>query len=222
MISHGDAMLYQFRQSKVGTLFIISVLALSVVTHVFAEQTGTDAPNSPMPTTFNRLFLPNVQSGADAPLLETATVESVELFTIGAGPVQINAVVRGSLPDPCLQIDEIQQQYTANQILLNISTRQGAPDLVCAAVLTEFAETVSLNVEGLAAGNYTVVVDAFKPASPWLLTMSPLARFICHSPRVDWSAVGPGVIGEDLASMVMRHRRCSSGCRKPQTLENLD
>lgn len=151
-------MSHQVRQSKVGTLFIVSVLVLSAVANVYARQTGTDAANEPMPATVNRLFLTSVQRGAEASLLETAMVESVQLFMISPGPVQINAVVRGSLPDPCVQIDAIQQQYAANQILLNISARRSVPDLVCAAVLTEFAEIVSLHLEGPAAGNYTVVV----------------------------------------------------------------
>ncbi|MCE7987431.1 MAG: hypothetical protein DYG89_40200 [Caldilinea sp. CFX5] len=97
---------------------------------------------------------------ADDRLGDMATVASVVVSTTAVFPVQINALVRGSLPSACVEIAKIQQRQAGDQIWLTIATRSRLDRRLCAAVLTPFAETVALDLTGLAAGQYTVVVQA--------------------------------------------------------------
>lgn len=155
-------------QHRTGTLLISGTLVLfSAFTTIFAQQEGADAPNSPMPTMTNRLFMPLVQSDSeiarkeeDDRLGDVAMVESVAVSTTATFPVQINALVRGSLPTACVEITKIQQRQAGDQIWLTIATRSRLDRRFCAAVLTPFEETVALDLAGLAAGDYQVVVQA--------------------------------------------------------------
>lgn len=154
-------------QHRTGTLLISGALVLfSAFTTIFAQQEGADAPNSPMPTMTNRLFMPLVQSDAeialkeaDDRLVDVAIVESVAVSTTAAFPLQINALVRGSLPSACVEIAKIQQRQAGNQIWLTVATRSRLDRRFCAAVLTPFEETVTLDLFGLVAGDYTVVAN---------------------------------------------------------------
>ena len=157
-------MSYKSPLASIGALLISSALVGLTFTIVLAQPTGTQATDKPLPTTMNHLFIPLMQSSAEGqaqqeetPSAELAMVGDVELVTIRTVPMQINAVVRGNLPDSCTQIDKIQQQNHANQILLKVATRPRWRSLLCANVLTPFEETISLNLLGLAAGHYTVV-----------------------------------------------------------------
>jgi hypothetical protein len=161
------AVAYNTWLHRTGTLLIISALVCATYTNVFAGQAETDGSGQPLSTTANVVFMPLVQNDPaiklkeeDSPFVDRAMVESVAVFKLGVAPIQINAVVSGNLPSACLEIYKVQQQYVANQIRLNLFTRLRLDRQFCVAVLTPFAESVTLDLGGLAAGDYQVVVQA--------------------------------------------------------------
>jgi inhibitor of cysteine peptidase len=86
---------------------------------------------------------------------ESASVESIELLQLESFPVQVNAVLRGNLPDGCTEIEHVEQNLRGNVFELKVITRR-PKDAMCTMALAPFEERVALEVNGLAAGEYTV------------------------------------------------------------------
>ncbi|MEN6408918.1 MAG: hypothetical protein ABFD44_04300 [Anaerolineaceae bacterium] len=86
---------------------------------------------------------------------ESALVENIEFLTLESFPVQITAVVSGSLPDGCTTIDRTEAIRADNTFTIHLYTTRPA-DAVCTEALVPFKESVSLDVYGLPAGEYTV------------------------------------------------------------------
>jgi hypothetical protein len=81
-------------------------------------------------------------------------VDSIDLLMLESFPVQVNAVIRGNLPDPCVEIVQVNPQREGNAFTLAFITRRTGE--ICPEVLQPFEETVPLDVYGLPAGTYTV------------------------------------------------------------------
>ena len=94
-------------------------------------------------------------TAAPTVLADQAIVESIDIRILESFPVQVNAVVRGQLPDACSLIDKAQPTREGNtfRIALSIARR---PDARCAPALTPFEHTLALEVAGLTAGTYLV------------------------------------------------------------------
>lgn len=91
----------------------------------------------------------------------TATVETIQVMTLESFPVQIHVVAQGYLPDSCTEIDKIKTEREGNNFNINISTKR-PKDAMCTQVIVPFNETITLDVQGLKAGNYTVNVNGVK------------------------------------------------------------
>lgn len=91
-------------------------------------------------------------------LRRLAQVEELELMILKSFPVQVRATVTGTLPDACTEIDEVSQEREGSELRVTITTRRPA-DALCAQVIGHFQETVALEVHGLPAGTYEVVVN---------------------------------------------------------------
>jgi len=85
-----------------------------------------------------------------------AVIETIEIAILESFPVQIRAVLRGTVPDACTEIDSIAEQREGNTFTLVVRTRRPA-EALCAQVLTPYETTTGLDVLGLPAGIYTVV-----------------------------------------------------------------
>ncbi|HEX6385269.1 MAG TPA: hypothetical protein VF177_11410 [Anaerolineae bacterium] len=79
---------------------------------------------------------------------------------------EIQVTVSGNLGDPCTEIDDIIQGREGNVFLITITTRRPA-DVVCAQVLEPFEEVVTLDVDGLEPGTYTVNVNGVQAIFTW-------------------------------------------------------
>ena len=86
----------------------------------------------------------------------SAVVETIEIAILESFPVQIRAVLRGTVPDACTEIDSIAKQREGSTFTLVVRTRRPA-EAVCAQVLSPYETTTGLDVLGLQAGTYTVV-----------------------------------------------------------------
>ena len=85
-----------------------------------------------------------------------ATVKSIEILLLESFPLQVNAVIRGDLPDAgCTKIASVDKVREGNTFRLTLVTTTD-PLALCAQALTPFEEVVALEVNGLPAGTYTV------------------------------------------------------------------
>ncbi|MGB1253847.1 MAG: DUF6438 domain-containing protein, partial [Candidatus Promineifilaceae bacterium] len=86
---------------------------------------------------------------------QQAYVDVLEVMIMESFPVQASVLVQGNLANPCVELVGISAERTNNTFTLNIETKSD-PTAVCTQVLVPFEENVALDVEGLAAGTYTV------------------------------------------------------------------
>ena len=83
-------------------------------------------------------------------------VEELTLNIMESFPVQVSATVRGNLADGCVVLDEIKSTRDEETFTLTIEAHSEGD--ACTQALVPFEETVALDVEGLPAGTYTVVL----------------------------------------------------------------
>jgi inhibitor of cysteine peptidase len=82
-------------------------------------------------------------------------VESLDVLILESFPVQVHAVVRGSLADGCTTLDPATTTRQGNLFRIQLTTQRPA-DVMCTEALVPFEEVVALDVGGLPAGEYTV------------------------------------------------------------------
>ncbi|MCB0208953.1 MAG: hypothetical protein KDJ52_06475 [Anaerolineae bacterium] len=108
------------------------------------------APDTPEPST------PMGQS--EDVIYNEAQVQTAQVTLLESFPVQVNLIVSGQFSDGCTTIDEITQRRQDNTFFVNIITARPA-EAMCTEAIVPFEETVALDVRGLKAGDYTVVVN---------------------------------------------------------------
>lgn len=93
-------------------------------------------------------------------LYSEAQVDSVEVELIAILPGGANAIVRGTVPEACVEVDEIRQEYveTSQTFVLTLTTRRPV-QTPCIQEETRFEATVPLAIERLPDGIYTVVAN---------------------------------------------------------------
>ena len=126
------------------TLLILAVIATSLLAACAPgrSQDETSRPNVP-----------------EIPAASQANVESVDVRVMDADMRVIQVTASGYLPDAgCTSIAAIQQERDGDVFRVSITT-QTDPDAMCAQVLTPFEEVISLEAEGLAPGQYRVIVN---------------------------------------------------------------
>jgi inhibitor of cysteine peptidase len=132
---------------KLKTTILTLVLLLFIVTGCGGrEPEPTETP--PPPT--------------NAPVSEaitgTATVESIQILLLESFPVQVNARMRGILPDGCTTIDQITTNQSGNDFTIIVTTFRPA-GAICTEAVVPFDEVVALDVLGLDAGTYNVTAN---------------------------------------------------------------
>jgi inhibitor of cysteine peptidase len=90
---------------------------------------------------------------------EDAIIDSLEVLLMESFPVQARVRVLGNLPDGCTELHEITVEREGQKFILTLTTRRPAGDIACTEALVPFEESVSLDIEGLEAGTYTVIAQ---------------------------------------------------------------
>ncbi|MBN1178403.1 MAG: hypothetical protein JXD18_04275 [Anaerolineae bacterium] len=99
-----------------------------------------------------------------------APVDSIQLLIMESFPVQVNAIVSGNLPDGCTEIDSWDQVLEGQEIRVTLTTRRPR-NVMCTEALVPYEQTVSLDVLGLPAGEYTVRVNGVAADQPLEFTV---------------------------------------------------
>src|SRR5688500_9574799 len=94
-----------------------------------------------------------------APIASVALVQSIEVQILESEPLQVNAIVRGQLPDAgCTTIASVDQVRDGNTFKITLITTTD-PLALCAQALTPFEEVVPLDSRDLPPGEYVVNVN---------------------------------------------------------------
>lgn len=93
--------------------------------------------------------------GGDAETGEFA-VDSVEILQLESFPVQIVVQAKGTFPDGCTEIDEVDVQQEGNEYVITITTTRPT-DTACTEAIVEHSEGV--NIGSPEPGDYTATVN---------------------------------------------------------------
>lgn len=113
-----------------------------------AVQPTAYAPETAVPT----------EPSNDGVVEGVAAVESIDILILESFPVQVQAVARGNLPDGCTTLNEVTVERTGNTFQVTITTVRPV-GMVCTEALVPFEKVIPLDVYGLPAGTYTVIVN---------------------------------------------------------------
>jgi inhibitor of cysteine peptidase len=139
------------------SLLLLGILILSAcATRQASPAPATQQPDQPVSSS-TPTAEPTVEAPAPGKVItgENAIVEDLQIMILESFPVQVNAAIRGSLPDGCTSIKEINPTRDGKAFNIQILTERSA-EAVCTEALVPFEKTVSLEVYGLPAGTYTV------------------------------------------------------------------
>lgn len=87
-----------------------------------------------------------------------ASVNNIDILFIGSFPVQVRIIARGEFADSCTEISDVTASRSGDTFNVKIVT-QRPKDLICAAVIVSFEESIDLDVENITVGTYTVEVN---------------------------------------------------------------
>jgi len=130
------------------------VMAVASETEFSQSQSGT-APTS---------------TQASRPAGARARVDGLGVRIEESLPVRVSVILRGSVPDGCTRISEVDLQRDGNAFAIDLRTERDA-DAVCTQALQRFEETVLLDAEGLDPGSYVVRAGPLKAS--FELTLEP-------------------------------------------------
>jgi hypothetical protein len=91
-------------------------------------------------------------------IIGEAQVQAIDILIMESFPVQVSVHVTGYLSDGCTTLGAIETTQADDTFLVTITTHRPA-DAVCTQQLVDFEENISLDVQGLPAGTYTVDVN---------------------------------------------------------------
>jgi hypothetical protein len=142
-----------------GLIFLLVAcgdLASEIVGATATPERPTDTPpTATLPPTTEPTATQSVSTEVQQGI---AAVDSVDVQMMESFPVQVNARAQGNLPDGCTLIEQSRVEQQENTFVVTISTIRPA-DMLCTQAVVPFEEIVSLDVEGLPAGTYTVDVN---------------------------------------------------------------
>ena len=138
---------------------IISLIAFSGCTEdsndVDTADTDVDIEDqTPMPPEIK----PNLPDN-DNLIYGTAVVENIDILILESFPVQVNVIAKGYLPDGCTEIGDIAKVRDGNTFTVTVGTIRPA-DAMCTEAIVPYEEVIPLDVYGLKAGTYDVIVNS--------------------------------------------------------------
>lgn len=91
-------------------------------------------------------------------VIQEMEIQSLDLLMLESFPVQVQAHVTGFLPNGCASVGEIEQRREGDTFFVTVPVQFPA-DAICTMILKEEDVTIPLEVAGLKAGEYHVVVN---------------------------------------------------------------
>ncbi|MBM3137271.1 MAG: hypothetical protein FJZ98_03670 [Chloroflexi bacterium] len=91
---------------------------------------------------------------------ERVIIESVDIMFLESFPLQVRILITGSLPDGCTTVYRAESAREEDRFTVRIFTLRER-DAMCTQALVPFEISVALDVYGLPAGTYRVMVYDF-------------------------------------------------------------
>lgn len=102
---------------------------------------------------------PEEEEPADGEMLiKDAVITGVQILMMESWPLQARVQIDGELGDGCTELEPITTEREGDTFYITVRTARPA-DATCTLELRLFSESVSLDIEGLEAGTYTVDVN---------------------------------------------------------------
>jgi hypothetical protein len=105
-----------------------------------------------------------IANAPDSAPSNEAVIDTVAVQILETDPIQVNAVVKGKLPDGCVRIERIGQERSGNILRATIFTTRPS-DTACMAQLQPFQQVLPLDIANLPAGAYTLTVSGANSVS---------------------------------------------------------
>ena len=144
-------------KAKIIIYMILAIIPISLVICSGFTENNIESPDS----TATDSIIPESAKNNREFIYEYATVENIEIVMLESFPVQVHVIAKGYLPDSCTRIDSITQKRNNTAFSVTITTIR-PKDKVCAQMIQPFEERILLDVYGLEAGLYSVVVNGVK------------------------------------------------------------
>ena len=137
----------------------IRLITLMIITSLIMLSGCTQAPDPAKdPATDSDSQDNKIESKDGDYIYRTAVVESIEIMVLESFPVQIHVVAKGYLPDGCTEIDRTEVKRDGNTFTVTIKTKR-PKDMMCTQAIVPYEKVVPLDVYGLKAGKYDVIVN---------------------------------------------------------------
>ncbi|MCB9078533.1 MAG: hypothetical protein H6631_13115 [Anaerolineaceae bacterium] len=98
------------------------------------------------------------QAGDGELIYAEAQITAAKVAILESFPVQVNLIVQGNFPDGCTTVDQVSQRQQDHTFFVNLITARPA-EAMCTQQIVPFEEIVALDVRGLKAGEYQVMVN---------------------------------------------------------------
>jgi hypothetical protein len=128
----------------------------SRATSVPTPTTLAAAPVSPSPEPATPTLPPATEPAPEETETRGAEVEELQVSVLETFPVQVQATIRGNLPDGCTTIRGVKSERQGSTFVILLDAFRD-PVALCTQALVPFEETIKLDVEQLAADTYHVI-----------------------------------------------------------------
>ena len=105
-------------------------------------------------------------------IYKDAQIESIDVQVLESMPVQVHVVAHGFVGDGCTEIYQITKKREESAFFITITTRRPA-DAICTQIAKMFDEMISLDVQNLPAGRYSVDVNGMTKTFEFSINNSP-------------------------------------------------
>lgn len=96
-------------------------------------------------------------------MIREAMLQSMDIQVMESFPVQATVVVKGDFRDGCSEFGPVEQARDVDAKTLTVTVKTTRPaDAMCTQALVPFEASFALDLEGLPAGTYTVLVNGIE------------------------------------------------------------
>jgi inhibitor of cysteine peptidase len=89
-----------------------------------------------------------------------AVVDSLDVMLMESFPLQVQASIKGNLPDGCTTIGAVDQKFDEGTKTFTLTIQTYRPKgMACIMVVAPYEKNVALEVYGLSKGTYTVIAN---------------------------------------------------------------
>ena len=90
---------------------------------------------------------------------QDAIIDSLDILLLESFPLQAKVKVVGFLPDGCTEIHDIHVERDGMSFIVTLMTKRPTGHVPCTLAIEPFEDALTLDIEGLPAGTYTVIAQ---------------------------------------------------------------